>query len=102
MAINKDYNLTKYVTTRYYRAPELYLSFKSNYTTAVDMWSMGCTIAELFNKKVFVRAHTTADFLEFLVMMLGLPSKELQDQIDRKSTRLNSSHSQQSRMPSSA
>ena len=25
--INKDYDLTKYVTTRYYRAPELYLSY---------------------------------------------------------------------------
>jgi len=67
MAINKDYNLTKYVTTRYYRAPELYLNFTTNYTTAVDMWSMGCTIAELFNKKVFVRASTTEDFLDFLV-----------------------------------
>ena len=25
--INKDYNLTKYVSTRYYRAPELYLNY---------------------------------------------------------------------------
>ena len=45
--INKDYNLTKYVTTRYYRAPELYLNYKSNYTAAIDMWSVGCIFAEL-------------------------------------------------------
>jgi len=48
--INKDYELTKYVTTRYYRAPELYLTYKSNYSDKVDMWSLGCIIAELFNK----------------------------------------------------
>lgn len=30
--INKDYNLTKYVTTKYYRAPELYLNYSTNYT----------------------------------------------------------------------
>ena len=82
--INKDYNLTKYVTTRYYRAPELYLNFKTNYTAAIDMWSMGCTIAELFNKKVFVKASTTEDFLDFLVMMLGVPDKSLQDKIGNK------------------
>ena len=52
--INKDYNLTKHVTTRFYRAPELYLNFESNYTSSVDMWSLGCIIAELFNKDIFV------------------------------------------------
>jgi len=82
--INKDYNLTKYVTTRYYRAPELYLNFKCNYDSAIDMWSMGCTIAELFTKKVFVRANTTEDFLDFLVQMNGLPSKKIQDLIGNK------------------
>lgn len=54
--INKDYNLTKYVTTRYYRAPELYLNYESIYTSAIDMWSLGCVIAELFTKNIFVKA----------------------------------------------
>ena len=29
--INKDYDLTKHVSTRFYRAPELYLRYKQNY-----------------------------------------------------------------------
>jgi serine/threonine protein kinase len=29
--INKDYYFTKYVSTRYYRAPELFLNYESNY-----------------------------------------------------------------------
>jgi serine/threonine protein kinase len=65
--INKDYNLTKYVSTRYYRAPELYLNYESNYSTSVDMWSMECIIAEFFNKKVFIKADTTDDYLKCLV-----------------------------------
>ena len=75
-SINKDYNLTKYVTTRYYRAPELFLNFSSNYTTSIDMWSIGCVIAELFCKKVFIRANTSEDYLENMVQMLGLPDEE--------------------------
>ena len=42
------------MATRYYRAPELYLGYKSNYTSAVDMWAVGCTIAEMFLKTVLV------------------------------------------------
>ena len=79
--INKDYNLTKYVTTRYYRAPELYLNYKSNYTTAIDMWSVGCIIAEMFTKKVFLQAGTTEEYLEFLIMMLGMPDDEIEKEI---------------------
>lgn len=73
--------MTKYVTTRYYRAPELYLNYKSNYTTAIDMWSVGCIIAEMFTKKVFLQAGTTEEYLEFLIMMLGMPDDEIEKEI---------------------
>ena len=75
--INKDYDLTKYVTTRYYRAPELYLEYTSNYTAAVDMWSVGCIIAELYNKDIFVQAGTNNDYLESLLKMLGAPNDSI-------------------------
>ena len=54
-----DYNLTKYVTTRYYRAPELYLNYKSNYTTAIDMWSVGCILGELIIGKSMFPGNST-------------------------------------------
>jgi len=38
--------LTKHVVTRWYRAPELIL-LQSNYTSAIDMWSVGCVLSEL-------------------------------------------------------
>ena len=42
--------LTHYVATRWYRAPELLLQ-SPDYSTAVDMWSVGCILAELINRK---------------------------------------------------
>jgi mitogen-activated protein kinase 1/3 len=39
--------LTKHVVTRWYRAPELILI--QPYTAAVDIWSMGCILAELLS-----------------------------------------------------
>ena len=75
--INKDYRLTKWVTTRHYRSPELYLMYKGNYTTSLDMWSIGCIIAEFFNKKVFIRATTVNEYLKHLVELLGLPPEHI-------------------------
>ena len=79
--INQDYNLTKYVTTRYYRAPELYLNYSSNYSASVDMWSVGCILAEFFTKKVFVKANTSEEYLDTMLMICGMPSKVIQSEI---------------------
>ena len=40
--------LTKHVVTRWYRAPELIL-LSDRYSTAIDMWSVGCILAELLS-----------------------------------------------------
>ncbi|KAJ5986064.1 mitogen-activated protein kinase HOG1 [Penicillium sp. IBT 35674x] len=39
-------SMTGYVTTRYYRAPEIMLTWQ-NYGVEVDMWSSGCILAEM-------------------------------------------------------
>ena len=39
---------TSYVSTRWYRAPELLVG-DASYTTSVDVWAIGCIFAELFN-----------------------------------------------------
>ena len=45
--------LTEYVATRWYRAPEILLS-SPHYTKGVDMWSLGCILAEmLLGKPLF-------------------------------------------------
>ena len=46
----KENLMTEYVATRWYRAPEIMLSYKS-YTKAIDIWSVGCIFAELLTRQ---------------------------------------------------
>ncbi|KAI4384529.1 hypothetical protein MLD38_002671 [Melastoma candidum] len=41
-----------YICSRYYRAPELIFG-ATEYTTAIDIWSAGCVMAELLLGQVF-------------------------------------------------
>lgn len=50
--------MTYYVETRWYRAPELLVSFK-NYTPAVDIWSVGCILAEMILRRPFLRGESS-------------------------------------------
>jgi serine/threonine protein kinase len=43
-------NFTEYVVTRWYRAPEVVL-IASEYTKAIDVWSVGCILCELIGRK---------------------------------------------------
>jgi cyclin-dependent kinase-like len=44
----RNFLYTDYVSTRWYRAPELLVG-DASYTTSVDVWAIGCIFAELFN-----------------------------------------------------
>lgn len=44
----KNFLYTDYVSTRWYRAPELLVG-DAAYDETVDIWAVGCIIAELFN-----------------------------------------------------
>lgn len=43
--------MTDYVATRWYRSPEILLGSRK-YTKGVDMWSLGCILAELISGKL--------------------------------------------------
>lgn len=49
----QDAQMTGYVSTRYYRAPEIMLTWQQ-YDHAVDIWSVGCILAEMIlGKPIF-------------------------------------------------
>ena len=58
-AVEPDPNtaMTLEVVTQYYRAPELLAGCK-HYDTAIDMWSVGCILAELLGRKILFEAST--------------------------------------------
>eukprot|EP00298_Acanthocystis_sp_HF-20_P011768 c19563_g1_i2.p1 GENE.c19563_g1_i2~~c19563_g1_i2.p1 ORF type:complete len:346 (-),score=99.48 c19563_g1_i2:1063-2100(-) len=67
--------LTDYVATRWYRAPEILVG-STNYTTAVDMWSVGCIVGELILKRPLFTGSSTMNQLEIIVELLGYPSQQ--------------------------
>ena len=50
--------MTFYVETRWYRAPELLVSSRK-YSAAIDVWSCGLIMAELYLRKPFLKGDTT-------------------------------------------
>ncbi|KAL1888423.1 mitogen activated protein kinase 2 [Ceratocystis pirilliformis] len=77
-SIDPDENagyMTEYVATRWYRAPEIMLSFQS-YTKAIDVWSVGCILAELLGGRPFFKGRDYVDQLNQILHILGTPNEE--------------------------
>ncbi|CAE7223366.1 unnamed protein product [Rhizoctonia solani] len=67
--------MTEYVATRWYRAPEIMLSFRK-YTTAIDIWSIGCILGELLGMKPMFKGKDYVDQLNIIIDILGTPDEE--------------------------
>lgn len=63
---------TDYVSTRWYRAPEVLLQ-SSSYTTAIDMWAVGAILAELFTLCPMFPGESEIDQLYKICCVLGTP-----------------------------
>lgn len=67
--------LTEYVVTRWYRAPEIMLSTKE-YTKAIDIWSTGCIFAELLGRKPLFPGDDYIHQLQIICDKLGTPRED--------------------------
>jgi cyclin-dependent kinase len=59
--------------TPLYRAPEVF-NGSSEYSTAIDIWSIGCIFAELINGKPLFNGNQEYDVLINIYQLLGTPS----------------------------
>ncbi|KAK9474035.1 kinase-like domain-containing protein, partial [Dipodascopsis tothii] len=66
--------LTQLVVTLWYRAPELLLGARE-YSTAVDMWSIGCIFGELLTNKPLLEGKSEIDQIAKIFALIGFPSK---------------------------
>jgi mitogen-activated protein kinase 1/3/mitogen-activated protein kinase 6 len=71
----KTSQMTDYVATRWYRAPELLLTYK-NYTSAMDIWSVGCIFGELLLRKPLLPGTDANHQLEIIFNLIGTPETE--------------------------
>nr|AEK69398.1 mitogen activated protein kinase [Rhizoctonia solani] len=65
--------MTEYVATRWCRAPEVMLTFKE-YTRAIDIWSVGCVLAEMLSGKPLFPGRDYHHQLSLILEVLGTPS----------------------------
>ncbi|KAL0084033.1 hypothetical protein F4703DRAFT_1737643 [Phycomyces blakesleeanus] len=67
--------MTEYVATRWYRAPEIMLTFKE-YTKAIDVWSVGCILAEMLSGKPLFPGRDYHHQLTLILDVLGTPTMD--------------------------
>jgi len=73
-------NFTHEVVTLWYRAPDILMGSK-NYSTSVDIWSVGCIFAEMVNKKALFQGTVEEDQLMKIFKGRGTPDPELWPQM---------------------
>lgn len=69
----RDY--TQLVVTRWYRPPELLLSLRK-YTTAIDMWGVGCVFGEMFKHKPILAGSTDLKQAQMIFELVGSPNEQ--------------------------
>lgn len=77
-------DLTEYVVTRYYRAPEIMLS-KNDYSSKVDVWSVGCTFAEMLTGKVLFPGQNYIEQVLLQIKLRGSPDDATKQLITNES-----------------
>lgn len=66
---------TKEVVTLWYRAPELLLG-ATEYSTPVDLWSVGCIFAEIISKRALFDGDSEQDQIRKIFRLMGTPNEE--------------------------
>ncbi|KAJ3117236.1 U4/U6 small nuclear ribonucleoprotein prp4 [Phlyctochytrium bullatum] len=67
--------ITPYLVSRFYRAPEIILGLP--YDFAMDMWSVGCTLFELYTGKILFPGRTNNQMLKLMMEVKGKFSHKL-------------------------
>ncbi|XP_072452557.1 mitogen-activated protein kinase 12 isoform X4 [Notamacropus eugenii] len=75
LARQTDSEMTGYVVTRWYRAPEVILNWM-HYTQTVDIWSVGCIMAEMITGKILFKGSDHLDQLMEIMKVTGTPPPE--------------------------
>uniref|UniRef100_A0A674BAY5 mitogen-activated protein kinase n=1 Tax=Salmo trutta TaxID=8032 RepID=A0A674BAY5_SALTR len=76
LARHTDDEMTGYVATRWYRAPEIMLNWM-HYNMTVDIWSVGCIMAELLTGRTLFPGTDHIGQLKLIMLLMRTPEPEL-------------------------
>lgn len=65
--------MSNYGGTRWYRSPEVVFEARY-YTTAIDVWAVGCIVAEMFLNRALLPGTSSLDMIERMIELMGKPS----------------------------
>lgn len=77
-----DQRIYTYIQSRFYRAPEVIMG--SKYGMPIDMWSLGCILAELLTGYPLLPGEDENDQLALIVELLGMPPQKILDGAKRQ------------------
>ena len=83
----QDPQMTGYVSTRYYRAPEIMLTWQK-YDVEVDIWSAGCIFAEMLEGKPLFPGKDHVNQFSIITELLGTPPPDVIETICSENVRL--------------
>lgn len=75
-------SMTDYVATRWYRAPEIIVGW-GDYTKMVDVWSIGCILAELIVRKPIFAGSCNEEQIQKICELVEPPDVETAEQIEK-------------------
>lgn len=78
----EDERIYTYIQSRFYRAPEIMLGIP--YTPAIDMWSFGCILAELYTGLPLFPGESEPEQLSMIMEVLGIPPITMLENSTRK------------------
>ncbi|XP_077296374.1 mitogen-activated protein kinase p38b-like isoform X2 [Arctopsyche grandis] len=78
--------MTGYVATRWYRAPEIMLNWM-HYNQTVDIWSVGCIMAELLTGRTLFPGTDHIDHLTRILVLCGTPEQDTIEKITSEEAR---------------
>ncbi|KAH9284154.1 Mitogen-activated protein kinase 11 [Echinococcus granulosus] len=79
-------NMSSYVVTRWYRAPELIANW-INYNDTVDVWSVACILVEMKIRRPLFRGDNPMQQLGEILAVVGLPDEGFRRKISSDSAR---------------
>lgn len=86
LARHAEAEMTGYVATRWYRAPEIMLNWM-RYNQTVDIWSVGCIMAELITSRTLFPGKDHIDQLLRIMTLCGTPDADFMAKITSEEAR---------------
>uniref|UniRef100_A0A8C6W0S7 mitogen-activated protein kinase n=1 Tax=Nothobranchius furzeri TaxID=105023 RepID=A0A8C6W0S7_NOTFU len=83
LARQTESEMTGYVVTRWYRAPEIIFNWM-HYSQTVDVWSSACILAEMITGHVLFPGHDSIDQLTKILNLTGTPDPSLVKKMQSK------------------